>query len=340
VDPTRRPPTRRELLRGATALAATALLDCRAGGASTGSPTPTPGAAAPSAAPGIASIAPRRVVQLVRGVPTVDGAGVHLERVIGQAALRHLDPFVLLDRLHSDDPAAYVRGFPDHPHRGFETVTVMLEGAVRHKDSRGNHGLITGGGAQWMTAGRGIVHSEMPEQERGMLHGFQLWVNLPAREKMCPQYYQDLAPGQLAEASLSSAGSRVRVVSGHANGVAGPLRDRPTAPTLLTLALADDTPFELELPEGQAAFAFVHQGAVDVGPDGASTRVPEGAIAVLGSGNRVRVRATDQTSGVLLAAARPLGERIVQSGPFVMNSEEEIARAWADYRAGVLDRDG
>ncbi len=162
-------------------------------------------------------------------------------------------------------------------------------------------------------------------------------MNLPAREKMCPQYYQDLSPGQLAEASLSSAGSRVRVVAGHANGVAGPLRERPTDPTLVTLALADDTPFELELPPGHNAFAFVYAGAVDVGAEGATTRIEEDTLAVLGEGNRVRVRAPDQPSGVLLAAGRPLGEPIVQRGPFVMNTEDEIARAFADYRAGRLE---
>ncbi len=271
------PPTRRDLLAGSTALAASALLGCRS-----------------SAAPAIASVTQRRVMRALGGMATVDGAGVHLSRIIGQPALRNLDPFVLLDRIHSDDPDAYVRGFPDHPHRGFETVTVMLDGRMRHRDSRGNHGLITGGGAQWMTAGRGIVHSEMPEREQGTLHGFQLWVNLPAREKMCAQYYQDLSPAQLAEASVSSAGSRVRVVAGHANGVAGPLRDRPTDPTLVTLGLADDTPFELELPPGHAAFAFVYEGAVDIGPDGAATRVGEGTLAVLGEGDRVRIRAPEQ----------------------------------------------
>jgi redox-sensitive bicupin YhaK (pirin superfamily) len=321
------------VLAGSTALAVAGVLGCRS-------------STSPSPSPAIVSLTQRRVARVLSGMATTDGAGVHLTRILGQPALRHLDPFVLLDRIHSDDPDAYVRGFPDHPHRGFETVTVMLEGRMRHRDSRGNHGLITGGGAQWMTAGRGIVHSEMPEampeaeQGRGTLHGFQLWVNLPAREKMCPQYYQDLSPGQLAEASLSSGGSRVRVVSGHANGVTGPLRDRPTAPSLLTLSLADDTPFELELPAGHTAFVFVHAGAVDVGADGASTRLGEGSIAVLGEGNRVRIRAPEQTSGVLLAAGRPLGEPIVQRGPFVMNTEGEIQRAWADYRAGVLDRDG
>jgi redox-sensitive bicupin YhaK (pirin superfamily) len=275
-------------------------------------------------------------------MPTSDGAGVKLTRIIGQPALRHLDPFVLLDRIHSSDPEAYIRGFPDHPHRGFETVTVMLEGRMRHRDSRGNHGLIGGGGAQWMTAGRGIVHSEMPEQETGALHGFQLWVNLPAREKMCPQFYQDLPPSHLAEASLSPAGSRLRVIAGSANGLSGPVhgpvRDRPTEPTLLTLTLADDTPFELEVASGHNVLAFVYQGSVAVGPEGVATRADEGAVAVLGPGNRIRLRAPEEASGVLLAAGRPLGEPIVQRGPFVMNTEEEIARAFADYRAGVLDK--
>jgi redox-sensitive bicupin YhaK (pirin superfamily) len=275
-------------------------------------------------------------------MPTSDGAGVKLTRIVGQPALRHLDPFVLLDQIHSSDPDAYVRGFPDHPHRGFETVTVMLDGRMRHRDSRGNRGLITGGGAQWMTAGRGIVHSEMPEQETGVLHGFQLWVNLPARDKMCSQAYQDLKPAELAEATLSSGGSRVRVIAGSANGLAGPVhgpvRERPTEPTLLTLALADATPFELEVPSGHNVFAFVYEGRVVVGPEGAATPVEEGALAVLGPGNRVRVRADETASGVLLAAGRPLGEPIVQRGPFVMNTEQEIAQAFADYRAGVLDK--
>jgi hypothetical protein len=315
-------PARRDILTGSAAVAAAALLGCRA-----------------SSAPAVVSVSQRRVLHTLPGMPTLEGAGVRLTRAIGQPALRNLDPFILLDRIHSDDPDAYARGFPDHPHRGFETVTVMLDGRMRHKDSRGNHGLITGRGAQWMTAGRGIVHSEMPEQEQGMLHGFQLWVNRPAREKMCPQYYQDLAPAQLGEAALS-AGGRVRVIAGHANGVAGPLRDRPTEPSLMTLDLADDAPFELEVPAAHTAFAFVYAGSVDIGPEGSATRVTDGTLAVLGEGNRVRLRALDQAAGVLLAAARPLHESIVQHGPFVMNTEEEIQRAFADYRAGVLDRGG
>ena len=289
-------------------------------------------------APAVVARSWRGVAETLPGIPTTDGAGVRLLRVIGQPALRHLDPFVLLDRIHSDDPSAYIRGFPDHPHRGFETVTVMLAGRMRHRDSRGNKGLITGGGAQWMTAGRGIVHSEMPEQERGLMSGFQLWVNLPRAEKMCPQAYQDLAPEQVVEERLGASGSRMRVIAGLAAGLGGPVRERPTQPTLLTLALEDDQPFELDLPEGHSAFAFVASGEVEVGPEGGAGPVREGTIAVLGPGRRVRVRAKEQRSEVLLAAARPLGEPIVQRGPFVMSTEEEIRRAWEDYRAGVLDK--
>ena len=289
-----------------------------------------------SASPIITSVNSRRVVQTLPGMPTMDGAGVSLTRIIGQPRLRNLDPFILLDRIHSDNPTAYIRGFPDHPHRGFETVTVMLDGKMRHHDSRDNRGLITGGGAQWMTAGRGIVHSEMPEQDNGLLSGFQLWVNLPAREKMCTPYYQDLQPAQLAEAQLSRAGSSVRVIAGHANGVVGPVRERPTSPTLLVLNLADDTPFELDVADGHAAFAYVGRGDVTIGPNGAESNVQEKQLAILGDGNRIRFQARTQASQVLIAAGRPLREPIVQRGPFVMNTEEEIERAFADYRNGTL----
>jgi len=312
--------SRRDVVLGTGALAAGSLLGCRG-----------------SSAPVVAVSADRTVARTLAGMPTSDGAGVKLLRVIGQPALRNLDPFIMLDRIHSDEPNAYIRGFPNHPHRGFETVSVMLAGNMRHRDSRGNQGLITGGGAQWMTAGRGIVHSEMPEQEAGLLSGFQLWVNLPAKEKMCPQYYQDLSPQQIASASLSSGGA-VRVISGHANGLSGPVRDRPTQPTLLTLSLADDSPFELETPIDHTAFAFVHKGVAAIGPENASTVVSEGSLAVLSRGTRVRIRAREQAAGLLVAVGRPIGEPIVQYGPFVMNSEAEIQKAFEDYRAGVLDK--
>jgi redox-sensitive bicupin YhaK (pirin superfamily) len=277
----------------------------------------------------------RRPVQILPGLATSDGAGVRLTRVIGQRALPDLDPFLLLDRFHSDDPSAYIAGFPDHPHRGFETVTVMLEGHMRHRDSRGNAGLITGGGVQWMTAGRGIIHSEMPEQERGLMSGFQLWVNLPARQKMSAQAYQDLPPARIAQARLAG-GSVLRVASGNVDGLRGPVRPRPTDPLLLTLALEDDRPFELAVPTDHTAFLFVASGEVSVGDEQGA--VPAQHLAVLSPGNRVRVRATNRRSQILLAAARPLGEPIARRGPFVMNTEAELDQAVADYRAGVLDR--
>lgn len=279
----------------------------------------------------------RRVERLLRGIPTTDGDGVRLTRVIGQPVLRNLDPFLLLDRFHSDDPGAYIRGFPDHPHRGFETVTVMRAGRMRHRDSRGNQGVIQGGGAQWMTAGRGIVHSEMPEQEEGLMSGFQLWVNLPAEEKMCPPMYQDLGPERLGQGTLTPGGSRVAVISGAVDGLEGPVRHRPTLPTLLTLDLEDDREIRLDLPMGHTAFVFVGAGEVEVGRD--ATPVPEGTIAILGDGDRLPLRASNQRSEVLLAAALPLREPIVQRGPFVMNTEAEIRQAFLDYRAGRLGRD-
>lgn len=290
-----------------------------------------------SKAPAVITTSQRVVTRTLAGMPTTDGAGVKLLRVIGQPQLRNLDPFLMLDRIFSDDPSGYIKGFPDHPHRGFETVSIMLDGKIRHRDSRGNQGVITGGGAQWMTAGRGIVHSEMPEQDRGLLSGFQLWVNLPASEKMCTQFYQDLKPEQLAEAKLS-AGGAARLISGRLDGLTGPVRSRPTDPTLLTLRLEDDRPFTLELPDGYTAFAFVHTGAVHLGPEGGEQRVAAGSLALLGEGKRLRVQARDERAGLIVAAGKPLREPIAQRGPFVMNTEEEINKAWADYRAGVLDK--
>lgn len=311
---------RRRFLVGTGLWAASATLGCRS-----------------ASAPAITTVTRRPVTRVLAGMPTKDGAGVELSRVIGQSALRNLDPFIMLDRFHSDEPGAYIRGFPDHPHRGFETVTVMLEGRMRHKDSRGNQGLITGGGSQWMTAGRGIIHSEMPEQERGLMSGYQLWVNLPAKEKMCPQYYQDLAPSAIAESVLATASGRVRVISGDINGLAGPVRTRPTQPIVATAVLEDDRAFEVDTPAEHAAFVFVGSGELDIGAENAETTVATGRIAVLGPGERIRMRARLR-SEVLIAAGKPLREPIVQRGPFVMNTEAEIERAWADYRAGVLDK--
>ncbi len=293
--------------------------------------------AEPRRSPGVRSWATREITQTLQGMPTSDGAGVQLQRVIGQPALRHLDPFLMLDRFHSDDPGAYIAGFPDHPHRGFETVTIMRAGRMRHRDSRGNSGIITGGGVQWMTAGRGIVHSEMPEQEAGLMSGFQLWINLPAAQKLVEPAYQDLQPSRLAEFTVGPGASRLRLAAGRLQGRSGPVRARPTEPLLATVSLEDDRPVEIELPTNHTAFVFVAGGEIAIG-GGDGRSVTAGSLALLGPGNRIRLRAANRRSELLLAAGRPLGEPIVQRGPFVMNTEAEIARAIDDYRAGRLGR--
>lgn len=276
----------------------------------------------------------RTLAGTLTGMPTSDGAGVKLTRVIGQPRLRNLDPFLMLDRFHSDDPGAYIAGFPDHPHRGFETVTVMLDGKMLHKDSRGNAGLIGGGGIQWMTAGRGIVHSEMPQQERGLMSGFQLWVNLPKTEKMTEPFYQDLAPEKIAEVHLDGGGL-ARVIAGDVFGVRGPIRPRPSEPILAYLTLKPGEKVSLPTPRSHKAFAFVNQGTLSV----SGSKVEQNDIALLSEGESLVLEAGGGGASFLLAAGKPFGEPIVQYGPFVMNTEEEIQRAFYDYRRGTLGHD-
>lgn len=277
----------------------------------------------------------RAVREVLPGMATSDGAGVKLTRVIGQPRLRNLDPFLMLDRFHSDDPDAYIAGFPDHPHRGFETVTVMLDGRMKHKDSRGNEGLIHGGGIQWMTAGRGIVHSEMPQQERGLMSGFQLWVNLPRSEKMTEPFYQDLQPEKLPLVDLDGRG-KARVVSGELFGATGPVRPRPAEPMLAHVVLAEGHKIDFPVPIAHAAFLFVNEGSVTVGDDRVVKRAE---LAVLGRGERVKIQAGEGGAQLLFAAGKPFGEPIVQYGPFVMNTQAEIERAFYDYQRGTLGRD-
>jgi redox-sensitive bicupin YhaK (pirin superfamily) len=291
--------------------------------------------AASHGAPAARAVAGREVATLLPGMPTQDGAGVSLTRAIGSRALDHLDPFLLLDEIHSDEPNAYIRGFPDHPHRGFETITIMLEGRMRHRDSRGGHGLITGGGIQWMTAGRGIVHSEMPEQERGMLWGFQLWLNLPRAEKMCPQQYQDLAPERIAEERLASGGV-LRAIAGDVLGVEGPVEPRGTEPVVFTAVLRDEAPLVVDLPRDHNAFVYVQEGEIELGPERRTTRVPQDHLAVLSDGNQLTIRARREGTSILVAAARPLREPIARRGPFVMSTEEDLRQAFEDYRNGTL----
>jgi redox-sensitive bicupin YhaK (pirin superfamily) len=273
----------------------------------------------------------REVTQIVRAVPTTEGAGVHLRRSLGARALPNLDPFLLLDEFHSNDPADYQAGFPTHPHRGFETVTYMLEGAMEHQDSLGNHGHLGPGSAQWMTAGHGILHSEMPKQERGLMWGFQLWVNLPRARKLVVPRYQDLAPTRIPE--VDHDGAHVRLVAGELAGRTGPVNGIVTAPTMLDVTLAKGERFTHRLPERHTAFAYVIEGGIKVGA--ARRPVDASELAVLGDGELVSFEAPEGGRFLLLAAA-PIGEPIARYGPFVMNTDEEIKQAVADYRSGRL----
>ncbi|HEX3974494.1 MAG TPA: pirin family protein, partial [Stellaceae bacterium] len=270
-----------------------------------------------------------QVVKLSQGEPTSDGAGVKLNRVIGNRSLGELDPFLLLDEFRSEDGADYIGGFPDHPHRGFETVTYMLAGRMRHGDNKGHSGLLRPGSVQWMTAGRGIVHSEMPEQEDGLMWGFQLWVNLPAADKMTAPRYQEFEPEQVPVAELPG-GVKVRVIAGKVGNVVGPVNGIATAPTYLDVELPAGTAASFELPPGQHAFAYPFEGEAAIG----DRVVPRGTLAVLGEGTRVALAAKTEPARVLVVAGQPLKEAVVRWGPFVMNTQEQIRAAIADYQAG------
>jgi redox-sensitive bicupin YhaK (pirin superfamily) len=278
--------------------------------------------------------AERQVVKVVTGQPTSDGAGVRLTRVIGTATLDHLDPFLLLDEFKSDRADDYIAGFPDHPHRGFETVTYMLAGSMQHRDHVGNQGDLVAGSVQWMTAGRGIVHSEMPRQQDGLLWGFQLWVNLPAHDKMTAPRYQDIAPERIPEVSLGD-GVRARVVAGEAGGARGPVEGVATQPLYLDVRMNPHSRVVLDVAPGHNAFAYVYEGRVALGAaSGAAQGVAAGQLAVLGDGARLSAATGDPAARFLLLAARPLHEPIARYGPFVMNTREEIVQAVQDYQAG------
>jgi len=274
--------------------------------------------------------APRDVVRLERGQPTSDGAGVKLTRVIGTRGLPDLDPFLLLDEFGSDAAADYIGGFPSHPHRGFETVTYMLQGRMRHKDNQGNEGLLVPGSVQWMTAGRGIVHSEMPEQEEGRMSGFQLWVNLPAADKMTAPRYQDISPERIP--SVSAEAAQVRVIAGESNGVRGPVTGVATAPVYLDVSLQRAGSFTHALPATHNAFLYVFEGQAEIGES--RTKAIRGDLAVLGPGRDVLVTASDAAARFILVAGKPLGEPVVRYGPFVMNTREQIAKAVEDFNTG------
>lgn len=271
----------------------------------------------------------RRLSRKSKGMPTQDGAGVSLSRIIGNPYLKRLDPFLMLDEFKSDDPNQYIAGFPFHPHRGFETVTYLLEGSVRHRDHMGNEGYLAPGSIQWMTAGRGIIHEEMPQQEDGMLWGFQLWVNLPARDKMTDPRYQDIPPQDIPEQSFEAG--LVRILAGHYQGIAGPVQGIATEPNFFDVRFQQTGTWQHSLKAQHTGFIYVYQGTVTLGDD----IIEAGEVGILTEGEHLEIHAEAQ-SGLLLVAGQPLNEPVVQYGPFVMNTVEEIEQAIADYQAGRL----
>ena len=282
--------------------------------------------------------AERAVRQVVTGVPTSDGAGVKLTRVIGQPQLPDLDPFLLLDEFGTDRPEDYLAGFPDHPHRGFETVTYMLDGRMRHRDNHGNEGVLVPGSVQWMTAGRGLVHSEMPEQEHGRMRGFQLWLNLPARDKMTQPKYQEFGPERIPSATPAD-GVTVKVIAGSVGEVAGPIQQPATDPTYLDLAIRPGAEFVQSLPPEHAGFLYVFEGAVRVGSQVSAKPLRAHELAVLGEGDEIRVTgvtagADGKVARAILVAGRPLREAVARYGPFVMNTNAELHQAFRDFQNG------
>jgi len=273
----------------------------------------------------------REVTDIISGQATSDGAGVRLYRVIGGPRLPDLDPFLLLDEFVSDDPGDYLAGFPDHPHRGFETVTYMLAGRMRHGDNQGNSGLLEAGSVQWMTAGRGIVHSEMPEQQDGLMWGFQLWVNLPARNKLCPPRYQDIPPHEIPLVTLD--GGRVRVIAGRLEDVTGPVHGIDAEPCYFDVELPADGRLTLPLPSAHAAFVYCYDGRVTLGQD-RPTPLERRHLAVLGAGDTLTLAAAGAAARALVVAGRPFAEPVARYGPFVMNTREEIMSAIDDLRSG------
>ncbi len=280
----------------------------------------------------------RTLQRIIHSIPTSDGAGVKLRRSIGQDQRQRLDPFLMLDEFSSDNPDDYIAGFPSHPHRGFETVTYMLDGHMLHEDHLGNRGDLKGGGAQWMTAARGIIHSEIPQQESGRMRGFQLWVNLPAREKMKPASYRDIQPEEIPQARLSN-GAEVKVVAGTLDTdgqiVAGSIQGLSTAPLMFDVRLPSGARFSHALPPQHNAFVYPYEGQVLVG-EGSGLPLKAQNAGVLSGGDEVSVQAGAEGASFLLLAARPLGEPVAQYGPFVMNTREEIEQALDDYRSGKL----
>jgi redox-sensitive bicupin YhaK (pirin superfamily) len=273
----------------------------------------------------------RGVERVIAGQGVMDGAGVRINRVLTQSLQRRLDPFLMLDAFGSDKPGDYIAGFPEHPHRGFETITYILTGKMRHRDSFGNEGVITDGGVQWMTAGRGVIHSEMPEQNEGVMEGFQLWLNLPARDKLQAPWYRDI-PNADVPRFTTDAGVTVQVIAGASHGVQGAVERADTGILYLDLAMPAGTRFAQPMPSGHNAFLYVFRGEAVVGGKG----VAQARMAILDNlegADGVAITASTDCR-VLLLAGRPLREPIAQHGPFVMNTQAELVQAFEDFRAG------
>jgi len=273
----------------------------------------------------------REIERIVEGVATSDGAGVKLTRVLTGKLQKRLDPFLMLDAFSSDNPDDYIAGFPDHPHRGFETVTYILSGRMRHRDSAGNEGLLESGGVQWMTAGRGVIHSEIPEQKDGVMEGFQLWLNLPSHHKMVDPWYRDFPSAEIPE-YVTQQGVTVRVIAGTSNGVAGAVTREITEPLFLNIHVPGGAEFSTMLPDTYNAFIYVYRGAVTV----YDVQVASRRMGILSNASGVEnvTIAAKEDARLILIAGKPLNEPIVQYGPFVMNTQQEIHQALDDFGSG------
>lgn len=279
----------------------------------------------------------RDLIETIVGRQASDGDGVRLMRIFGGQHAERFDPFLMLDEFGSDEAADYVGGFPSHPHRGFETVTYMLDGRMLHEDHLGNRGLLEPGGVQWMTAGRGIIHSEMPQQESGLMRGFQLWVNLPAAEKMLPAEYRDIAAADVPFAALRGGG-RIKMIAGaltvEGQQLSGPIQGKTTQPLYADVQVESGQRITLPVPDSLTALLYVYEGNVTVNGQRSEARLSKGELGRLDSGDIIELAGGEHGAKVLLIAGKPLREPIVQYGPFVMNRREEIEQALRDFREG------
>ncbi len=277
----------------------------------------------------------RPATRVIRGLDTTDGAGVHLTRFIGTPEIDSLDPFLLLDAFHSDEPDRYMAGFPDHPHRGFQTITYLLAGRMRHRDNAGHEGVIGTGGLQWMSAGSGIIHSEMPEQTEGLLFGLQLWVNLPAAQKMTPPRYRDIAAAEVP--AEMREGATIRVIAGKSSGgVRGVLEDLTIPANYLDVSLVPGASLREPVPEDHNGFVLLLDGTVQLLAAEGEHPLAARALAVLGEGDTVAIRAGDTGARLLLVSGQPINEPVARQGPFVMNTRDELAQAFRDLREGRI----